>query len=90
VFFEYDPKKSQQNLRKHGIDFKEVQRLWEGPYIEFAARKEFENRFALIGPLKGKLFTCIFTVRNDRIRIISCRRARQKEIELYEKNIQKT
>lgn len=84
--FEYDEEKSQSNFRKHGIDFEKAQGLWKGPYVEFAAQQEFENRFAVIGPIEGKLYTCIYTVRGERIRIISCRRSREKEAKLYEKS----
>jgi uncharacterized protein len=87
MLFEFDIKKSQLNKTKHGIDFNETQLIWEGPYIEFAAKSEIENRFAVIGPIDNLLYTCIFTLRGKKIRIISCRRSRKKEKELYEKNI---
>lgn len=82
--FEFDAKKSHSNRVKHGIDFHRAQLLWEGPSVEFAARQQYENRFAIIGPLDGKMYICIFTLRSDRIRIISCRRAHKKEVTLYE------
>ncbi|MBI4365725.1 MAG: BrnT family toxin [Deltaproteobacteria bacterium] len=88
--FEFDPGKSKANRIKHGIDFHTAQLLWEGPYVEFAAKQVFENRFALIGPLMGRLYTCIYTIRRNRIRIISCRRAREKESKLYEDQFEKT
>lgn len=85
--FEFDLSKNKRNQEKHGIDFIEIQRLWKGPSIEFAATHEFENRFARIGIIAGKLYTCIYTLREHRVRIISCRRSREKERKLYEKNI---
>lgn len=85
--FEFDAGKSQVNRIKHGIDFQRAQLLWDGPSVEFAARQEFENRFAIIGPIDGKLYTCIYTIRGERIRIISCRRSRPQEASLYEKNV---
>ncbi|HKY63869.1 MAG TPA: BrnT family toxin [bacterium] len=85
--FEFDAPKSRKNLEKHGIDFEKARLLWQGPAVEFAARHEYEDRFAIIGPLEGKLYTCIFTLRAGRIRIISCRRSREKEIQLYEKSL---
>ncbi len=84
--FEFDEAKSETNLKKHGIDFVQAQELWKGPYVEFAAKQEYENRFAIIGKIKGKPYTCIYTLRDSKIRIISCRRAREQEIKLYEKN----
>lgn len=89
MVFDYNKEKSRSNLEKHGIDFTEAQKLWDGPYAEFAAKSEFENRFALIGPIKGKLYTCIFTLRDEVIRIISCRRSHKKEARLYEKSVNK-
>jgi len=85
--FEFDLNKSRLNDSKHGIDFNRAQLIWEGPYIEFAAKSEFENRYAVIGPIDNKLYTCIFTIRSQKIRIISCRRSRKNERQLYEKNI---
>jgi uncharacterized DUF497 family protein len=90
VEFEYDLKKNRKNKLKHGVDFETAEKLWQGPSVEFAAKSEYENRFAIIGMLKGKLFTCIYTLRNSRIRIISCRRSREMESNFYEKSIQKT
>lgn len=87
--FEFDPDKSRLNRLKHGIDFNQVQELWEGPYVEFAAKSDYENRYALIGPVRNKFYTCIFTFREGKIRIISCRSARDKEKKLYEKSLKK-
>jgi len=84
--FEYDAAKSRDNFTKHGIDFETAKRLWKGSYVEFSALSEYENRFAILGKIEGKLYTCIFTLRGANIRIISCRRARDKESKLYEKN----
>ncbi len=87
MIFEYDPEKSRTNLRKHGIDFEQAKKLWKGSYVEFSAKSEFENRFTIIGFMKGKLYTCIYTLRENKIRLISCRRSREKEAILYEKSI---
>lgn len=84
--FEYDPKKSAANKKKHGIDFETAKQLWRGPYLEFSAKQVFENRFALIAPLAGNFYTCIYTIRSEKIRLISCRRSRRKERQLYEEN----
>lgn len=88
--FEFDSQKSRLNKIKHGIDFVEAQKLWDGPSVEFAAKSEYENRFAIIGPIEKKFYTCVFTLRGKNIRIISCRRSRQNEKALYEKSLKKT
>lgn len=88
--FEYDADKSQSNKLKHGVDFEETQQIWKGLYVEFAARQEYEDRFAIIGPIHSKLYTCIYALREGKVRIISCRRSREKEEKLYEKSTPKT
>ncbi|MCG8525012.1 MAG: BrnT family toxin [Opitutales bacterium] len=83
--FEFDPNKSKPNKEKHGIDFDEAQELWddlEGAEIE--ARMDDEVRYALIGMIEDKRWTAVFTLRKDKIRIISVRRSRKKEIAIYE------
>ena len=83
--FEFDPKKSDANQTKHGIDFIEAQELWNDiDYLEIPAKTTDELRFLVIGKIGEKHWTGIITYRNDNIRIISMRRARNEEIELYE------
>lgn len=88
--FEFDEAKSAADQVKHGIDFEKAQELWKNPSVKFVARKEYEDRFAIIGPIEGSLFTCIYTLRGTQIRIISCRRSRKQEGILYEKTIKET
>ncbi len=83
--FEYDPKKSEANKSKHGIDFEEAKRVWlDIDRLEISARTIGESRFALIGRIEKKVWTVIFTKRGATLRIISARRARHKEMRLYE------
>lgn len=83
--FEFDRRKSERNKRKHGIDFVEAQLLWEdSDLIEIPARTEDEPRFLVIGKIQDKHWSGIITYRKHRIRIISVRRSRRKEIEIYE------
>ena len=84
--FEYDEHKSKTNKSKHGIDFEEAKELWRDPYsFELPSiQSEDEDRFLVLGQIGSKNYTAIITYRNDIIRIISIRRSRQKEIELYE------
>jgi len=84
--FEYDENKSKTNKSKHGIDFEEANELWKDPYsFELSSiQSEDEDRFLVLGRISSKNYTAIITYRDDVIRIISVRRSRQKEIELYE------
>lgn len=82
---EFDPEKSDTNKIKHGIDFIEAQELWNDiDLLEIPAKTTDEPRFLVIGKIGEKHWTGIVTYRNDNIRIISVRRARNEEIELYE------
>jgi hypothetical protein len=82
--FEFDKKKSLRNTKKHGIDFETAQYLWFDPQrIVVKARSETESRYAMIAILDGQLWTAIFTLREERIRIISVRRSRDGEKKGY-------
>jgi uncharacterized DUF497 family protein len=82
---EYDPNKSESNRQKHGIDFIEAQVLWDDPdLLEIPAKDTDEVRFLVIGKIAGKYWSGIITYRSENIRIISVRKSRDEEIELYE------
>jgi uncharacterized protein len=83
--FEYDDDKSQTNLEKHGIDFLDAQALWNDPdLLEIRAKSEDEPRFLVIGLIGQKHWSAAVTYRNGTIRLISVRRSRKREVELYE------
>ncbi len=82
--FEFDVTKSKANREKHGIDFIEAQHLWEDEdRIEIPARTEDEPRYVLIAVHRRKLWSAFFTYRNGSTQLISVRRARTEERELY-------
>ena len=83
--FAFDKLKSQINKKKHGIDFAEAQALWNDPdRIEIPAKTIDEERFLIIGKISDKYWSAIITYRNEKIRIISVRRSRKEEIDIYE------
>ena len=83
--FEFDGWKSQSNKKKHGLDFAEAQALWDDPeLLEIPLKSDDEPRVQLVGLISGKHWSAIITYRQERIRIISVRRARSEERELYE------
>ena len=53
--------------------------------IEIHASHPIENRRIIIGKIQNKLWTAIYTMRADIVRIISVRRSREKEKQLYDK-----
>ena len=83
--FQYDPAKSKANKKKHGIDFEQAKELWSDSYaIGFPAKSKDEPRFALLVKIKEKVWVAFYTIREQEIRIISVRRARKGESEVYE------
>jgi uncharacterized DUF497 family protein len=83
--FEWDSQKSISNREKHGIDFETAKSLWlDDKRVEIQIAFPSEDRWALIAAVEGKMWTAIYTMRNDVIRVISVRRARAREVKLYE------
>lgn len=83
--FQYDPRKSSSNLKKHGIDFEQAQLLWDDPgLVELVARSDDEPRSIMIARLNGQYWSAVFTYRDEEIRLISVRRSRKTEVQLYE------
>lgn len=85
--FEFDERKSADNLKKHGIDFLTAQWLWQDPrLIEVSAQTVDEPRWLVIGKIADKHWSAVITYRNEAIRIISVRRSRRNEVLLYEES----
>ncbi|MCL4474262.1 MAG: BrnT family toxin [Actinobacteria bacterium] len=85
MIFEYDSRKSAANKKKHDIDFEEAQILWDDPnLLEIPLRTEDEPRNMVIGTIEGIHWSGIITYGGENIRIISVRRARREEVDIYE------
>ncbi len=85
IDFEYDNNKSLNNKLKHGIDFEEGKELWNDLNAVFKESAFVEEpRIMITGLIKEKFWTAVITFRENKIRIISVRRARIKEILRYE------
>lgn len=82
--FEFDNLKSIRNKEKHGIDFHEAQHLWLDPErIVIPARTLNEIRFLMVALFKNDYWSAVYTLRGEVIRIISVRKSRQNEKEIY-------
>jgi len=85
MVFEWDKEKSESNLKKHGIDFETARKIWlDENRIEIEAPYPIEKRWIVIGAIEKKVWTAVFTIRDDAIRIISVRRSRTKEKNIYD------
>lgn len=83
--FEYDEAKSKANEIKHGVDFVEAQALWlDGNLLVAPARSGSERRFLFVGVIGEKHWSAIATYRGEKIRLISVRRSRDREVQAYE------
>ena len=89
--FDWDPEKNKKNVKKHGVDFREAETVFQDEMaLELLDEEhsEEEDRYIIIG-LSSKtreLMVC-HCYRNDGdvIRIFSARRATKTEITLYER-----
>jgi uncharacterized DUF497 family protein len=85
--FEWDQSKSASNLQKHGITFTAATQVFDDPnrrYSDSTREGDGERRALVIGQISdGRLFTVVFTMRNDITRIISARRSRDAERRTY-------
>jgi uncharacterized protein len=88
--FEWNPEKAKTNFQKHGVTFEETCTVW---FDEFAAflqdpvHSNTEERFLMIGySAKNNLLIVSFTERNEKIRIISSRKATKNERKRHEEN----
>lgn len=88
--FEWDDDKAAGNFRKHKISFDEGATIFNDPLIAHMAdpdHSEKEERFIVLGKsVEGNLLVVVFTEREDRLRIISCRKATKSERKIYENN----
>ena len=83
--FEYDPRKSESNKIKHGIDFEEAKDVWlDKRAIQLDTKFDSEDRYLIVGAIDGVLWTVVITNRNEKIRIISARGSRGMELESYD------
>ncbi|MEQ1754950.1 MAG: BrnT family toxin [Micropepsaceae bacterium] len=91
--YEWDEAKRQRNLRKHGVDFVEMERFNWAVSVVFEGLREryFEQRWLASGPIGDVGYALAFTEPEDGvIRVISLRRATTRETRLYAKEIRKT
>ena len=83
--FEFDKQKSRSSKEKHGIDFVEAQVLWHDiSRVEIPARTNDEPRMLVVGTISKKHWTAIVTYRGNKTRVISVRRSRPEEVQMYE------
>jgi uncharacterized DUF497 family protein len=87
--YEWDRRKAETNIRKHGISFADAVSVFEDDYaITIQDELPDENRYIIMGKdSRRRLLVVIFSFRMDKIRIISARKATGSEHETYKRDI---
>lgn len=85
--YEWDPAKAAANVRKHGVSFAEVASVFLDPLaltFDDPDHSDEEHREITIGvSSRERVLFVSHCVRGDRIRIISARKATQRERKQY-------
>jgi len=85
--FEWHEEKSAACFEDRGFDFAYVASAFVDPFLLIETDDRFsygEDRYRLIGSIEGRLYVVVYTLRQNTIRIISARKANQREIKRYE------
>ena len=82
---EFDPDKNERNLRERGLSLAVGFEVLAGRVVEFEdTRFDYgERRLVCFGPVAGRLHDCVYTLRDDSPRIISVRKANERECRRY-------
>ena len=81
----FDPVKAEKNIAKHGVSLADAVTLeWDDAIIWPGQRHDYgEQPLAGLGYIGDRLFSVVFVDRNEERRIISLRRANQREVKRY-------
>jgi uncharacterized protein len=79
--FEWDENKNRKNIEKHKIDFSDASVIFGGEYRRKKSPYPHEERWLATGEVRGKKITVVYTIRGDKYRIISARRAHKNELQ---------
>jgi uncharacterized protein len=85
--FEWDDAKAAQNLAKHGVPFEYAARVFLDPRrmdSEDRRREYGEERRITVGAVEGRLYVVAYTPRGETLRLISARKANEREQRQYD------
>jgi uncharacterized DUF497 family protein len=84
--FEWDDTEAAANRRDHDGTFETARKVFDDPFaVEWVDKNQsaYEVRFAMVGMVEGRLVFVAYTLRNERIRIISARKPEPNERRKY-------
>jgi uncharacterized DUF497 family protein len=86
---DWDQRKRQANLRKHGFDFVDAGEVFDGVTFTYEDDRISygEQRFVTLGSLRGNVVSIVHTEQGDHIRVFSMRKATKRECEIYFQSI---
>jgi uncharacterized protein len=87
MIYEFDNSKNKSNFDKHGLYLTESHDFeWDTAVISEDVRKQYpEQRFEAIGYINVRLYVMIYCLRGDVVRVISLRKANNREEKIYAK-----
>jgi uncharacterized DUF497 family protein len=86
VEFDWKDAKALENEAKHGVSFEMAKKVFNDPFAieRLDDREDYgEERFILIGMAGGVVLSVVYTERNNRLWLISARRATKQEQDDY-------
>ena len=88
--YEWDKEKSDASLEKHGLSFEDAPLVFRGKCVSFEDNRfdYGEIRYITLGKLKGRVVLIVHTPRPNKIRIISMRKANNREQKIYQKRLE--
>lgn len=83
--FEWDEAKNLHNIKKHRIDFEAAKLVFAGPCLERLDKRRAygEERVICVGAVRGLEIVVVYTWRGKTRRLISARRANDRERQAY-------
>lgn len=86
VRYTFDPAKAVANRAAHGVDFAAAAAFdWETALVVEDDRRDYgERRYIALGGIRGRIHVMVFTPRGGTVRLISLRKANDREIRRYE------
>ena len=89
MVFEWNQSKNEANRHKHGLDFQDVELVFEQRTTTFEDDRQNygERRLVTLGLLAGRVVVVVHTPREDRTRVISFRKANSREQQIYQERL---
>lgn len=83
----FDPEKNARNIAERGLSFEMVEHLeWHTAVVKQDTRNDYgEVRLQIAALMDSRLYVAVVTPRGEDLRVISLRKANQREVAAYER-----